>query len=140
MSSPSLLLVDTFAVETQILDSTSATVHAELGLDAVRERVGNDEKILRMLARYFLQDVPPLVEQIDSAIQALNSEMLSQLAHHLKGIAANLEATGVLQVAEQLEQCGQRADFVAAMTLLEPLRDHVSRVTVLLRREGLGVE
>ncbi len=118
-------------------ESNPAFTPTELRLDAVRERIGHDEKILRMLAIFFIGDAPQLVAQIHAAIEFRDGEQLSLKSHSLKGLAANLDVNDVCRLAHQLEACGRREDFPTAATVLLSLRGSVDHVIVLLRREIL---
>lgn len=107
-------------------------------LEAALRRMGGDRELLGMLVSMFLEDAPRLVQSIETSVSGAQWAEVHQAAHCLRGLAANLDATGVIQAAGQLEE--QTADGPPAQpqTALESLQVAVQRVLAELRQVDLG--
>jgi len=75
----------------------------------------------RILAK-FQQRVPDDLVQIESSVLAGEVQRLANLAHALKGAAANLSASALREVAARLETAGRNADLDGARACLSQLR------------------
>ena len=62
---------------------------AKLDKAVALDRLGGDEELLQEVAELFLEEYPPLMTQIRSAIDNGNSQELERSAHSLKGSVAN---------------------------------------------------
>lgn len=92
------------------------------------KRMGEDRSLLVSMIDYFIEDSPELLRQLPEAIAAGNAEEATRLAHSLKGLCANFEATRVMTVAQgvetacrenRLENAGRQLDrFDAALQQL----------------------
>lgn len=67
------------------------------------KRLGGDEKLLSTLAKFFLEDAPGLMAQLQDAITARDIDSILRRAHSLRGLSATFEALPFQQVARDLE-------------------------------------
>jgi len=89
-------------------------------------RIGGKEKILNKLLEMFARDMP---ERITMLIQAVNNEELDQvehLAHVIKGVAGNLGALPLQELANQLQSCKEPHIQQQLMTDIESAYQAVS--------------
>lgn len=70
---------------------------------ALFESIGRDEEAYAELLDVFLEDAPPRVDAIRSAIDVGDIATLAREAHTYKGVAAVLEANEVRNCAQALE-------------------------------------
>ena len=81
-------------------------------------RVVGNKKLYLKLLRYMAAESPSTKEQLSAAIKEDNVNLVREIAHSLKGAAANLSATDVAVAAECLEKAAKAGD-------LSTLRSHL---------------
>lgn len=67
-------------------------------------RVGGSKEIFKELLRDFIEELPGKLEKIDACHRDNQYELLSRLAHNLKGVSANLGAMRLSEQAGKLEK------------------------------------
>jgi len=70
-------------------------------------RVGGDTELLKEIAVLFLDTYPEVLEEIRTATQQGDAQMLERSAHGLKGSVANFGAAAAVDAARQLENMGR---------------------------------
>ncbi len=101
-------------------------------------RVARNQKLYVKLLRRVASEAPATTEQILAAIREGNADAVREVAHSLKGAAANLSLTDVTLAAEQLEQAAKNRELGALPTHLESLKAALgSFVEVVNSLEGL---
>ena len=98
------------------------------------ERMDGDEELLAEQMKFFLNDGPELLDQIQKAIDEPNPRQLELAAHRLKGLVAAYDAKRAADTALKLEEMG-RAGLVTneAGNLLAELRPAVEQLTQAMR-------
>ena len=86
------------------------------------------------LLQIFLEDLEQSLVQLTSAIATWDADTLEQVAHSVRGAAANVGAVGLAQTAAQLEQIGQQKQRNRAGTLLGQLQTQAQAVRQHLQR------
>ncbi|RMF77779.1 MAG: response regulator, partial [Nitrospirae bacterium] len=94
----------------------------------LREIAGGDRAFARELLHLFLEDAQGHVAALAEAVARGEAEAVRQVAHTLKGSAANVGAEGVQRAALALERCGREADLAQAEPLLASLRSGLEAV------------
>ena len=84
---------------------------AKLDKAVALERLGGDEELLQEVAVLFLEEYPPLMTQIRTAIAQGNAHNLEHSAHSLKGSVANFGSDLAWQAALNLEAMGRAGDL-----------------------------
>jgi PAS domain S-box-containing protein len=82
--------------------------------DAMRQRLGDDDQLLRELVELFLGDYPSLLQRVAEAVRSADPEAVRQAAHTLKGSVSNFGARDATRLARQLEEIGRGRDLTAA--------------------------
>ena len=95
---------------------------AIIDLDAVLERVGGDEGLLREIIDIFLEEYPGIFANIGSSVEKRDALALERSAHTLKGSVSNFGARSATQAAHDLELMGRRNDFQTAPGTVEMLK------------------
>ena len=81
-----------------------ATDHLLRAFSTVGTR--GDVDLLRDVIKLFLEDCPPRVAAIKAAVDLRDGALLRDTAHALKGAAANLSASALVEAAQTLERLG----------------------------------
>jgi PAS domain S-box-containing protein len=108
-----------------VLDKQSALV-----------RLGGNEQLFASMARFFLDDSPGLLAQIQSGLQARNAELVTRAAHSLKGLAANFDARATSEAAQRIESLSRSGNLAKASRALPQLIEHVQRLQAELQPYG----
>jgi signal transduction histidine kinase/DNA-binding response OmpR family regulator len=90
------------------------------------DRIGGDEELLRDLCQIFLEESPKLLEKLQQAIAAGDSDGVMRAAHSLKGESSYLGADGTSQAARQLEEMGRNQDLSRAGNTLAVLEREIA--------------
>ena len=100
------------------------------GLKQLEEDYGK-EMVLNVV-QMFIPDAEERIAQIDGAIKQENFRALEESAHGLKGGAANIGATEMAELCNQLETRGERGVIGDAPEIMEKLVKSWTRVKTQL--------
>jgi Amt family ammonium transporter len=92
----------------------------------LRRCMGDRELLDRVVAKFLERSVADL-DKIEQCIRRGDAALLEELAHGLKGAAANISAAGLREVAARIEGRGRAADLRDAPALLAELRNELRR-------------
>jgi HPt (histidine-containing phosphotransfer) domain-containing protein len=96
-------------------------------------RIGGDEELLRDLCQIFLEESPKLLQKLQQAVAAGDTDGVMRAAHSLKGEASYLGADGTSQAARQLEDMGHHKDLSRASNTLAVLEREVASLHLDLK-------
>lgn len=99
---------------TSVLDETTLT-----GLGGTS---GLASPLVKRVITLYRQEAAKLVQGIESALEAGDSEVLARFAHTLKSSSASIGAYALSHVAKQIEHIARQADIAEAKALLTILR------------------
>jgi len=85
-------------------------------------RMDNDEEIIRVVAEAFLQDIPDRIISLEKAIKDNNIEEISEIAHSIKGTAANISADALSSSALKIEQALKKGDASKIQPIFEEMQ------------------
>ncbi len=91
-------------------------------------RVGGDARLLGLLVQMFRDEGPRLRDEIRKAVGAGDAALLRRGAHTLKSAAGNVGATGVADIALELETMGRSGELAGAPAALARLEDALARL------------
>jgi two-component system sensor histidine kinase/response regulator len=97
------------------------------------ERLGGDEQLAARVVALFLEDCPARLRAIKEAVDARSPERIRTEAHALKGAAANLSVSGLVEAARMLEQIGAEGRVEAAEAAWGQLSAEAKRAMDALR-------
>ncbi len=106
--------IDPALLYAAIEDEFRAPVRPSVDQSSLLARLGGDEALMRDVVRLFVDDCPSHLARIRAAIDARSSDRLRAEAHALKGAAANMSATEVVDAAGALELMGMEGRFDSA--------------------------
>jgi HPt (histidine-containing phosphotransfer) domain-containing protein len=99
------------------------------------DRIGGDEELLQDLCHIFLEESPKLLEKLQQAVAAGDTDGVMRAAHSLKGEAGYLGADGTSHAARQLEEMGRDKNLSGAGDTLAALEKDL----VILQHELRGL-
>ena len=133
-------LPDTVTRPSGTSTNSAASVHdTVLDLDALRHRLGNDNDLLVSVLATFLRDTPLRLLALTAAIAHHARDDISQHAHQLLGVAANVGARQLAAQAAQIDKTAAGGDSDALQRLGEAMLrafDELKRRVVELEHSG----
>jgi CheY-like chemotaxis protein/HPt (histidine-containing phosphotransfer) domain-containing protein len=108
---------------------------AAAGLDrrALLRAFDDDWDFLREAVQIFLHDCPPMMADLEAALDRGDDEALRRSAHAVKGMLGNFLAETAAGLAADLERCGRGEEPLAARALLAGLQREVAGLMRELR-------
>jgi len=100
---------------------------------AVLARCGGDRLMLGRLVQKFEVKSKQLLNDLEIGCRAHDAAATARLAHSIKGTAANLSATRVAELAEQIEDLGRAADLSEVDAMVSELGVELKRCHQALR-------
>jgi signal transduction histidine kinase/CheY-like chemotaxis protein/HPt (histidine-containing phosphotransfer) domain-containing protein len=100
------------------------------------ERMMGSEDLTRTVIDMFVEDVPPRIEAIRTALSAGNTEEVLRFAHGIKGAAANVAAPMVRDTAFRMEQAADGDDLARAEDLLPELEQGLEQLLEAMASSG----
>ena len=84
-------------------------------------RVGGDTELLKEIAILFLETYPDVLQEIRTAAEQCDAQLLERSAHGLKGSVANFGAAAAVDAARLLENMGRTQQMQEATAGLRNL-------------------
>jgi len=82
-----------------------------LDVDGTLARFGGDRRLFRDIIGFFLEDAPPLMEELREAAQQTDSVRIRSAAHALKGLCAGCGGARAAHAAQRVEHAGAAGDL-----------------------------
>lgn len=101
------------------------------------ERLGDNHALLMEIVGMACDDLPLRLEQLSQALALEDRAVLKRTAHTLKGIAANLGASRLRQVARQLEDQTYNSPVAQLQLMYTPVEEQVVALLERLRQKLL---
>ena len=99
------------------------------------EELGGPDFATRMIEQFML-DVTNCVHAIETALDHEDTQALTDAAHGLKGISANIGATPLQQLAQGIEQSVRQGVLPESQQLLADLQTEVTNIRTQLAQKG----
>jgi len=100
---------------------------------AMLERIGGDMRLFAELVEMFLEDSPPLVDQVRQAITNNDAHRFKQAVHTLRGAIGNFTVGGPYELAKRLEPMAQIDNLRDARALFDSLAVGVDQLACALK-------
>ncbi|MEP6895659.1 MAG: response regulator, partial [Chloroflexota bacterium] len=97
-------------------------------IESTVERYEGDRSFVMAIIGEFQKQLPERMQEIHESQEAGQANVLSRLAHNLKGVSLNLGAGPIAQVALDLETITLRDDLVTADAIISQLDFEVARL------------
>jgi two-component system sensor histidine kinase/response regulator len=101
-----------------------------LDLRGALDRLGDDIALFKEFVGFYEEDYPRLIQNLDSAVQARNGDVIHHAAHALKGLVGSLGATQVASLAGSLERMGRAGDFSEIDSTLAHLHAEIEQLNI----------
>lgn len=88
----------------------------------------NTTDLLASLLTIFLEETPPLIEQMQTAVSENNAERVRQLAHSLWGSSASVSAIPFCALSHEMEVIGKASDLTGAVPILARMETEYARI------------
>ncbi len=95
--------------------------------EALLARCMNDAGFVTTILTKFESDAASLLEQVDQTMSGGDHEMISRVAHTIKGSAASMSAEALRSIAAELETLAKVADVEGAQRAADELRRQLTR-------------
>ncbi|MEZ6054287.1 MAG: Hpt domain-containing protein [Planctomycetaceae bacterium] len=115
---------------TPSMESSSRIINRQAALT----RLGGSEQLFNDMVGFFREDAPQLSEAARQAVTDQDDAETRRTAHSLKGLAANIEASEVVRLAQQLEDLGRTGQLDEAPAVLHALNRAVADVMTASER------
>jgi two-component system, sensor histidine kinase and response regulator len=104
-----------------------------LDIDRALRRLGGDRELVAKLIEFIAEDLPPLIEQIETSLRAGRYSEIERAAHSIKGLVSNVYCEAILEQALKIEQSARACDREAIALEIPLLRDLIRKFLLLLR-------
>lgn len=99
-----------------------------INVEEALERIDGDREFLKELANIFLQEAEFHLADIEEAIRTSETGKLQDLAHTIKGAAANISAERARNIASMLETAAREGDLAKAEMLTKDLETEIEEI------------
>jgi HPt (histidine-containing phosphotransfer) domain-containing protein len=117
------------SAETGVRTADAAIGGSQIDWPAARAVVEGDEALLRNLVEAVLEELPPLLEQLEQAICNGDAATARRAAHTIKGAVRTFDPTEVIDLAGRLEAQGKAGTLDNAVELFDRLKQQLQGVT-----------
>lgn len=117
----------------QSQSETLTTSQPLFDAERVMRNLGVDRKLLMMLAGFFIESVPPMLQDLATATERQSAADMQRKAHSLRGLAATFSPPEVLDLARKIELAAQNGDIDEATALLPALHQGLAQLTIELQ-------
>ena len=114
------------------LTDTRPTSNQLVDLDSLLRRLDGDVELFHDFVQIFMEDAPPLIKEIDTALNDADALALQQSSHALKGLLLNFGAKQCVEAALALEKAGRdneignaEEEYEKLLVSFEALRDEL---------------
>jgi HPt (histidine-containing phosphotransfer) domain-containing protein len=92
------------------------------------ENLGGERELFEEVLGLFVQTIPQIRKDLETAIAARDAARLRLVAHGLKGSAANVCAESARRAAEEIESMAKQEDFAEIDKVFAVLDAHLKRL------------
>jgi HPt (histidine-containing phosphotransfer) domain-containing protein len=99
-----------------------------LDVEGTLSRLGGDHQLFQEIIGFFLEDSPPLVDELRRSISCENAAAIRSTAHSLKGLAAGCGGVRAAQAAQRVENAGAERDLENIDSLADALENELDQL------------
>lgn len=115
-------------------NASSLTTIDPSTLDSLLKLVGGDKTSFNDLIRSFLDETPPLLNQIHEALKVKDKDLLRRSAHTLKSSSRDFGAVRLSELCQKLEVLGKTGNLEEAMELVTQVETEYESVEEALKK------
>lgn len=113
------------------------TSRPTLDLRAAQNRLSGNERLLKELAQFLVDDVPDLLNRLSAAIEVRDRANAAHAAHRLSSLAATFGVSPTMAVAAEVESAARCGNLSEAKRHQPELRRQFQVVVEVLQDEVL---
>ena len=98
------------------------------------KRMDNDEEIIKLVVGVFLQDITERIAVQKAAIEIADFKQIIEVAHGIKGTAANLSCFVLSDYAATIEQAGETNDIETIRNVFPVLEESFIQLESILKK------
>ena len=126
--------------ESEIAETETDSEAPPIQMEKALARALGNTALLDELIQIFINDTGKRLRELRHALEARDAETFYQLAHGLKGSAANLSIQGLAGLSLSLEKAGKAAAFEEAGTGLSLAEKELCRLKAFLEKPAPGTQ
>ena len=108
------------------IDTTTRAV--VLDVEGTLARFDGDQQLFQDIIGFFLEDSPPLWNELKQSVAAENESEVRSAAHALKGLAAGCGGMRAAQAAQRVETAGADGDLENIDALMTDLESELEQL------------
>jgi len=112
---------------------TQAKKGVQIDMKRAMDAVGGDKELLNELMNMFYEDSKAKLLEIEKAVKNKDYEKVRELAHAIKGAAANIGLTEVYNICLELENMAKRKDLSESAHLYSELKENIEALGGMLK-------
>ena len=126
------------SVDQQIAPSAAASpaLSETIDFEALLNRVGGDEALLKRMIAIFLRDTPKRLAAIAKALRQNDVDGVASLAHALKGSVSIFAAEALRLRSQELQERSRAGDLIAARANFSALKEEIASLLEDLKRRA----
>jgi HPt (histidine-containing phosphotransfer) domain-containing protein len=106
----------------------SLSIGAVLDVEGTLARFGGDRQLFQEIIGFFLEDSPPLTDELRRAVESANAAGVRSTAHALKGLAAGCGGVRAAQAAQRVEHAGAAGNLDDIDSLMDTLESELEQL------------
>jgi CheY-like chemotaxis protein len=100
-------------------------------------RFDHDRDFFAEMAQDFIDHLPARIAEMQAAFQANNADVLSRVAHNLKGMAATFSSQELTHLAAVLEDESARGELGQTEQLIAAIEKEFEKIQAFFEQEGI---
>lgn len=108
-----------------------------LDLESALEDLADDKEIYKEVLVAYMEDTPGMIEEMDTAFENKNTEVLSRHAHSLKSSSRSIGGMKLGNIAADLEANAKAGDFTTAEDMLAKIKEEFNALKQELAKAGV---
>ncbi len=120
---------DSWIISVSMGSSDRGSSNSEVfDLPSLWARVGGDVELLREMVAIFTVEAPPILAQLEAAIESNDPARVERASHKLRGSLAQFSAHAAAETAGHLEDMGKNSSLQGADVVCQSLRREVAEL------------
>jgi len=95
---------------------------------AMIERVMGDDDLAKLIVQTFLSDAPNQIKSLNESMEKENIEEVRRQAHTIKGMAANMSAEALREVAFEIEMAAKDGNLATVRESMKKMKQEFERL------------
>ena len=106
-------------------------------LDAARRRMDGEDSLVQAMLGFFVQEVPVLIESVESALERGDTEQVVRPVHTIKTHCMNFGISPCAENAKEVEACAKEGNCEAVRRVWPDVRTCLDEALDTIKRDHL---